>query len=119
MTSRGLEIELAWTKVDNKLKKPGPVFTEITKTACVSPIPSLSSHNLEIELGHRYNLGAEYIYRVNDDTEVCSESESGSSVFVFAAVLINCRSDAGAMGGKVREGVAGSGISLRCRGSVQ
>jgi hypothetical protein len=37
---------------DNKLKKPGPVFNIITK--------------------HAYDVGADYIYRVNDDTEMAA-----------------------------------------------
>jgi len=49
---RGLSVELAMVQVDNKLKKPGPVFNKITK--------------------HAYDIGADYIYRVNDDTEMAS-----------------------------------------------
>ena len=46
---RGLSIELELVKVDNQLQKPGPVFNEIARKA--------------------YDLGADFMYRVNDDTE--------------------------------------------------
>ncbi|KAJ8599645.1 hypothetical protein CTAYLR_005387 [Chrysophaeum taylorii] len=41
---------LEFARVHNKIKKPGPVFSAITQKA--------------------FELGAEYIYRVNDDTEL-------------------------------------------------
>ncbi|CAM9579534.1 unnamed protein product, partial [Scytosiphon promiscuus] len=47
---RGLSIELELVRVDNQIKKPGPVFTAVTKAA--------------------YDRGADYIYRVNDDSEM-------------------------------------------------
>ena len=46
-------MELRYAVVDNKVKKPGPVFTAITKEAY-------------------YNAKADYIYRVNDDTELAT-----------------------------------------------
>lgn len=50
LRTRGVSMTLKMVKVDNKLKKPGPVFNAITKVA--------------------YDMGADYIYRVNDDTEM-------------------------------------------------
>lgn len=50
LASRGITVKLHLVQVDNKLKKPGPVFNVITK--------------------HAYDNGADYIYRVNDDTEM-------------------------------------------------
>jgi hypothetical protein len=50
LASRGVTVKLHLVQVDNKLKKPGPVFNRITK--------------------HAYDNGADYIYRVNDDTEM-------------------------------------------------
>ena len=49
MKHRGVTIDLELVRVDNHLQKPGPVFTEIARKA--------------------YNIGAEFMYRVNDDTE--------------------------------------------------
>lgn len=46
---RGIIISLELVAVDNRLKKPGPVFIEIARRA--------------------YDLGADFMYRVNDDTE--------------------------------------------------
>ncbi|CAM9902964.1 unnamed protein product [Hapterophycus canaliculatus] len=51
-TLRGLSIELELVRVENHIKKPGPVFTAITKVCAA------------------YELGANYIYRVNDDSEM-------------------------------------------------
>ena len=45
-----IEINLLLVKVDNVLKKPGPVFLKIAKVA--------------------YDYGVHYFYRVNDDTEL-------------------------------------------------
>lgn len=44
-----IEIELLLVPVDNQLQKPGPVFLEMARAA--------------------YAAGADYFYRVNDDTE--------------------------------------------------
>lgn len=52
LAQRGVNISLRLVKVVNTLKKPGPVFNTITKYA--------------------YDEGADYIYRVNDDTEMAS-----------------------------------------------
>ena len=46
---RGIDINLELVSVENEIKKPGPVFIEIARKA--------------------YDLGAEFMYRVNDDTE--------------------------------------------------
>ena len=46
---RGIDINLELVPVENEIKKPGPVFIEIARKA--------------------YDLGAEFMYRVNDDTE--------------------------------------------------
>ena len=45
----GISINLELVKVNNILKKPGPVFVEIARKA--------------------YDMGADFMYRVNDDTE--------------------------------------------------
>ena len=50
LATRSITVKLHLVQVDNKLKKPGPVFNKITK--------------------HAYDNGADYIYRVNDDTEM-------------------------------------------------
>lgn len=42
-------MELKLVAVTNDIKKPGPVFLEMAKAA--------------------YSMGADYFYRVNDDTE--------------------------------------------------
>ena len=49
MKENGILITLQLVKVHNTLKKPGPVFIEMAKAA--------------------YGAGADYYYRVNDDTE--------------------------------------------------
>ena len=49
MKEQGISIRLATVRVDNKVKKPGPVFLAMAR--------------------HAYGLGAEFFYRVNDDTE--------------------------------------------------
>ena len=50
LAAANVEAELRFAVVDNKIKKPGPVFTAITRHAY-------------------YEAKADYIYRVNDDTE--------------------------------------------------
>jgi hypothetical protein len=50
MLEHGIEMTIRTTRVNNSLKKPGPVFIEMARTA--------------------YNIGAEYFYRVNDDSEM-------------------------------------------------
>lgn len=50
MAKKGIELTLRMVKVNNSLKKPGPVFVEMARAA--------------------YNGGAEFMYRVNDDTEM-------------------------------------------------
>ena len=52
MENRGIEATFVLVRVDNKIKKPGPVFQAITRAA--------------------YENGADYIYRVNDDTEMAT-----------------------------------------------
>ena len=52
-----MEAELRYAVVDNKVKKPGPVFTGITREAF-------------------YEAKADYIYRVNDDTELATKSST-------------------------------------------
>ena len=49
MQALGIHITLATVRVDNKVKKPGPVFLAMARRA--------------------YSLGADFFYRVNDDTE--------------------------------------------------
>eukprot|EP00615_Pteridomonas_danica_P011461 CAMPEP_0114334794 /NCGR_PEP_ID=MMETSP0101-20121206/4618_1 /TAXON_ID=38822 ORGANISM="Pteridomonas danica, Strain PT" /NCGR_SAMPLE_ID=MMETSP0101 /ASSEMBLY_ACC=CAM_ASM_000211 /LENGTH=160 /DNA_ID=CAMNT_0001466183 /DNA_START=177 /DNA_END=656 /DNA_ORIENTATION=- len=53
MKAHGIELSLELVKVNNVLKKPGPVFNVITK--------------------HAYDKQADYIYRVNDDSEMASQ----------------------------------------------
>ena len=50
MQKYGVNIFLEYVGVDNKILKPGPVFLKIAR--------------------HAYDIGADYMYRVNDDTEV-------------------------------------------------
>jgi hypothetical protein len=49
MKALGISITLSTVRVDNKVKKPGPVFLVMARRA--------------------YALGADFFYRVNDDTE--------------------------------------------------
>jgi len=53
MRERGLSVSLELLRVTNPAKKPGPVFREIAIRA--------------------FDLGADYFFRVNDDTE-CREN---------------------------------------------
>ena len=50
MRQNGIIVTLRLVKVNNTLKKPGPVFIEMARAA--------------------YDAGANYFYRVNDDTEL-------------------------------------------------
>lgn len=50
MASNGIRITLRLVRVNNTLKKPGPVFNEMARAA--------------------YAGGADYFYRINDDTEL-------------------------------------------------
>jgi hypothetical protein len=50
MEFRGIKLTLRMVRVNNSLKKPGPVFLDMARAA--------------------YNAGADYMYRVNDDTEL-------------------------------------------------
>ena len=52
MEKRGMNIKLKLVCVENKVMKPGPVFLEMARVA--------------------HAMGADYMYRVNDDTEVKS-----------------------------------------------
>ena len=65
-------------RVDNQIKKPGPVFQAITRAA--------------------YDAGAEYIYRVNDDTEMATP---WAAKFVAALGAMN---NIGAVGPKCQQG---------------
>jgi hypothetical protein len=53
LAAKNVQVELRYAVVDNKVKKPGPVFTGITREAF-------------------YEAKADYIYRVNDDTELAT-----------------------------------------------
>ena len=61
MEKRGIMITLKVIKVNNTLKKPGPVFLEMARAA--------------------YNEGADYFYRLNDDTELI---DNWPTIFVNA-----------------------------------
>ena len=50
MLANGIVVTLRLVRVNNTLKKPGPVFNEMARAA--------------------YNAGASYFYRINDDTEL-------------------------------------------------
>ena len=52
MRKNGINIKLRLVKVNNTIKKPGPVFLEMARAA--------------------YNGNASYFYRINDDTELMS-----------------------------------------------
>lgn len=49
-TPLGIQIDLTLVRVLNDLQKPGPVFKEVARVA--------------------YDMGVEYFFRVNDDTEI-------------------------------------------------
>lgn len=77
MHQHNIEFTIRPSRVNNSLKKPGPVFIEMARTA--------------------YNLGAEYFYRVNDDSEMVT---NWPTLFVealkslrppFGVVGPNCR----------------------------
>jgi hypothetical protein len=53
LAAMNINAELRFAKVDNTVKKPGPVFTGITRAA-------------------HFEANADYIYRVNDDTELAT-----------------------------------------------
>jgi hypothetical protein len=61
MAKNGIRITLRPVKVNNTLKKPGPVFIEMARAA--------------------YEAGAEYFFRINDDTEL---TENWPKKFVAA-----------------------------------
>jgi len=61
MALNGVAITLKLVKVNNSLKKPGPVFIAMARAA--------------------YGLGADYFYRINDDTELMGH---WPSIFVSA-----------------------------------
>lgn len=50
MLANGIVVTLRLVRVNNTLKKPGPVFNEMARAA--------------------YSAGASYFYRINDDTEL-------------------------------------------------
>ena len=50
LKERGISLQLVTVKVNNTLKKPGPVFNAMARVA--------------------YNNGANYFFRINDDTEM-------------------------------------------------
>ena len=50
MRKNGIKLTLRTVRVNNSLKKPGPVFVEMARAA--------------------YIAGADYFYRINDDTEM-------------------------------------------------
>jgi hypothetical protein len=50
MRANGILVRLRLVRVNNSLKKPGPVFIEMARAA--------------------YDMGSDYFYRVNDDTEL-------------------------------------------------
>jgi hypothetical protein len=62
----GIAIKFKPVRVNNSLKKPGPVFTAMARVA--------------------YDLGADFLYRVNDDTEFIS---LWTSSFVYALLQLS------------------------------
>jgi len=46
----GIQVDVTIVRVVNKVQKPGPVFNEMARVA--------------------YDLGIDYFFRVNDDTEI-------------------------------------------------
>ena len=74
----GVTAHLKFARVKNDVKKPGPVFTAITQTA--------------------FDAGADYIYRVNDDTELVTRW-AGQFVAALAAL-----DNVGAVGPTCRQG---------------
>ena len=79
MKKRGISIYLKTIKVNNTLKKPGPVFMEMARTA--------------------YKEGAHYFYRLNDDTELIDNWPS-----IFVGALNNLGKPYGVVGPTCRQG---------------
>lgn len=79
LKANGIFITLETVKVNNSLKKPGPVFLEMARQA--------------------YNSGADYFYRVNDDTEM---KDSWPALFVHS--LQSLGKPFGAVGPKCNQG---------------
>lgn len=73
LASVGITIELKVVPVNNTLRKPGPVFIAMARAA--------------------YDLGADFLYRVNDDTEFLTLWTSG---FIYA--LMQAQVPYGAIG---------------------
>ena len=79
LAKKNVQAELRYAVVDNKVKKPGPVFTGITREAF-------------------YEAKADYIYRVNDDTELATR---WAKHFVAALSSMN---NVGAVGPACQQG---------------
>lgn len=76
---KNVQVDIRYAVVDNTIKKPGPVFTGITREAF-------------------YEAKADYIYRVNDDTELATR---WATPFVNALQSMN---NVGAVGPACRQG---------------
>jgi hypothetical protein len=79
LDAANIDVELRFAVVDNTAKKPGPVFTAITRDAY-------------------YGAKADYIYRVNDDTELATPW-AGALVRALATM-----DNVGAVGPMCRQG---------------
>lgn len=79
LKNNGIFITLETVRVNNSLKKPGPVFLEMARRA--------------------YNVGADYFYRVNDDTEM---KDTWPALFVHSLQALG--RPFGAVGPKCNQG---------------
>jgi hypothetical protein len=70
----GVRVTLRLVKVNNTIKKPGPVFLEMARAA--------------------YKAGAAYFYRINDDTELmvnwAKKYVEGKCALAWWSLLMRC-----------------------------
>jgi hypothetical protein len=71
MAKNGILITLRLVRINNTLKKPGPVFIAMARAAYDAGIITQHLSSLSPFIVDSYDgLGAEYFYRINDDTEL-------------------------------------------------
>lgn len=79
MSENGIELKILPVRVNNTLKKPGPVFIEMARRA--------------------YEMKADYFFRINDDTELVSRWPSS-----FVSALGSIHGRVGVVGPFCRQG---------------
>merc|ERR1712178_619489 len=79
MANVGVELKLLTVRVDNTLKKPGPVFIEMARGA--------------------YDNKADYFYRINDDTELMNKWPSS-----FVKAVSSIQGKIGVVGPTCKQG---------------